>query len=107
MVSEKKYHILDSEHTDPKRIKAEREKARALKKTQWWQSQLVKGVCYHCQGKFEKSQLTMDHLIPLARGGKSVKGNLVVSCLKCNQEKKLEAPVDALFEQLKKEREGK
>ncbi len=100
-----KYHELSAEHTDPKRLKAEREKARELKKTQWWLDQLNRGVCHYCQNKFSKDELTMDHVIPLARGGTSTKGNIVPACRSCNQSKKLDSPLDALFEQIKKEKE--
>ncbi len=30
----------------------------------------------------------MDHLVPLARGGRSTKGNLVPACKECNTKKK-------------------
>ena len=30
----------------------------------------------------------MDHIVPLSRGGKSTKGNLVVACEPCNSDKK-------------------
>jgi len=30
----------------------------------------------------------MDHLVPLSRGGRSVKGNLVPACKDCNTKKK-------------------
>jgi 5-methylcytosine-specific restriction protein A len=99
-----RYHILDAKHTDPARIKREREKARELRKTRWWLDQVNRGLCHHCGGKFKASELTMDHLIPLARGGTSAKGNIVCSCRSCNQSKKLETPVDDLFEQLERER---
>jgi 5-methylcytosine-specific restriction enzyme A len=32
--------------------------------------------------------LTMDHLVPLIRGGRSTKGNLVPACKPCNTKKK-------------------
>jgi 5-methylcytosine-specific restriction protein A len=100
----RKYHELNASHTDPGRIKREREKARELRKTQWWRDQLNRGICHHCGKKFASEQLTMDHLVPLARGGTSAKGNIVCSCRSCNQDKKLEMPVDSLFEQLERER---
>jgi 5-methylcytosine-specific restriction endonuclease McrA len=102
-----KFHELTSGHTDPARIKRERQKARDLKKTQWWLDQINRGVCHHCQQKFPAAQLTMDHLIPLARGGTSAKGNIVCACMKCNQDKKLDTPVDSLFEQLERERKSR
>jgi 5-methylcytosine-specific restriction protein A len=44
---------------DPKFLKKEREKARELKKTSWWNQKLQAGVCYYCEGKFPKDQLTI------------------------------------------------
>lgn len=66
----------------------ERAKARELRGSLWWRQQLGKGVCYHCGGRFEREDLTMDHLIPLARGGQTSKKNVVVSCKRCNSQKK-------------------
>ena len=54
-------------------IRKEREKARKLRQSQWWRQQIGRGLCFHCGKKFEKADLTMDHLLPLARGGKSTK----------------------------------
>jgi len=97
----KPYYFLESTHTDPKRIKREREKAKALRKTHWWVNQLNAGICHYCGQHFEGSELTMDHVIPLARGGQSTKGNLVPSCRSCNQTKGLGTPVESLFDSLK------
>jgi 5-methylcytosine-specific restriction endonuclease McrA len=36
----------------------------------------------------------MDHLVPIVRGGKSTKGNLVPSCQKCNAERKYRLPFE-------------
>ncbi len=69
---------------DKSQIKKEREKARALKKSQWWKQQIGPGICYHCGEKFPKEELTMDHLLPISRGGKSTKKNVVPSCHGCN-----------------------
>ncbi len=77
---------------DEKEIKKEREKARELRKTAWWKNKLSKGECYWCHRKFEVSELTMDHIIPIARGGKSSKNNLVVACKECNNNKKYLLP---------------
>lgn len=94
------YYILDSENVDPARLKKEREKARELRKTGWWKNQLSKGVCHYCGQKFKADELTMDHVVPLARGGRSVKGNLVPSCMECNQKKRLETPAEAILKKL-------
>ncbi len=42
----------------------------------------------------------MDHVIPVARGGTSTKGNVVPACLACNQSKAAQAPIDAVLEAL-------
>ena len=68
-------------------IKSQRERARKLKKTRWWKQKLEAGVCYHCGRHFLKTHLSMDHLIPLARGGHSDKNNIVLSCKACNSQK--------------------
>jgi 5-methylcytosine-specific restriction protein A len=76
------------ETADPAHIRRERDKAREIRASSWWRQQIGKGVCYHCEGKFAREELTMDHLIPLSRGGKSNKKNIVVSCKQCNSLKK-------------------
>lgn len=97
------YH-LEKENTDPRRLKAEREKARELRASAWWKEKLAKGTCYYCEKTFKAAELTMDHLVPLARGGLSKKNNLVPACKECNAKKKLHTPVDLLFQQLEAEK---
>jgi 5-methylcytosine-specific restriction enzyme A len=94
------YYEINLTEADQRRIKKERETARLLKKTHWWQNQLNKGICHHCGKKFQKADLTLDHLVPLARGGKSTKGNMVPSCKSCNAAKKLDTPVDRILAQM-------
>jgi 5-methylcytosine-specific restriction endonuclease McrA len=95
------YYILDPAHTDPRRVKAEREKAQKLRKSQWWLSLVNRGLCHYCGGKFAAQELTMDHVVPIARGGTSTQGNIVPACRECNRDKKLETPVDAILKQLR------
>ena len=85
---------------DEKHRKREREKARALRKSRWWQQKLEEGLCHYCGECFEKRLLTMDHIVPVARGGKSVKGNVVVCCKACNTEKAAKTPAELILEQL-------
>jgi len=75
-------------------IQRERRKARELRSSQWWKRKRGNGICAHCGGKFPPRELTMDHLVPIARGGKSTKGNVVPSCKKCNNEKKYRLPFE-------------
>lgn len=76
------FYPASSEH-----IKKEKQRARKLKNTSWWQKQLSKGICYICQKKFLQNELTMEHLVPLVRGGFSVKNNVVTCCKTCNSSK--------------------
>jgi len=73
---------------DAKVIRQERQKARDLRKTQWWKNRRAGNICYYCEAPTPALQLTMDHLVPLARGGRSVKSNLVPCCKSCNTQKK-------------------
>ncbi len=75
-------------------LRRERARARELRKTRWWQQKTAAGICYYCGCKVAFSSLTMDHLIPLARGGRSTKDNLVPSCKACNNKKKTMLPVE-------------
>ena len=42
----------------------------------------------------------MDHVVPLSRGGRSVKGNIVPCCKECNNNKKYKTPVEMILENL-------
>ena len=79
---------------DTEYIKKERQKAKELKKTLWWRNKLNKKECYYCAQKFDIEDLSMDHLVPLVRGGRSTKNNVVVACKKCNSEKKYKTLVE-------------
>jgi 5-methylcytosine-specific restriction protein A len=80
--------------------KKEKAKARELRQSQWWRQQLGTGVCYHCANKFKADDLTMDHLIPIVRGGKSDKKNCVVSCKGCNTKKGYKTRAEMAMEEL-------
>ncbi|MFH1075258.1 MAG: HNH endonuclease [Pseudomonadota bacterium] len=75
-------------------LKRERQKARDMRRTEWWKRQCAKGVCYYCKREFPSSFLTMDHIVPIVRGGKSVRGNIVPACKECNTKKQCLVPVE-------------
>lgn len=75
-------------------IRRERAKARDLRKTRWWQQKSAAGICYYCGVRVVHRELTMDHLVPLTRGGRSTKDNLVPCCKSCNTKKKSMLPVE-------------
>lgn len=46
-----------------------------------------KSICYLCSRKLEKHEITIDHVIPLARSGPHSAANLRVACGPCNFKK--------------------
>ena len=86
--------------------KKEKAKARELRASAWWKGQLGRGICYHCEQKFKTSDLTMDHLIPIARGGKSDKKNCVPSCKECNTKKGYKTRAELAFSEMKNSQEN-
>lgn len=81
-----KYQDFDG--VDDARIRHEKGKARELRKSRWWKQKIAPGVCHYCGGHFLPHELTMDHVVPLARGGVSSKNNLVPCCKECNNSKR-------------------
>jgi 5-methylcytosine-specific restriction endonuclease McrA len=79
---------------DEKHIRKEKEKARELRRKLWWKQRLDMGICHYCGRKFKPEELTMDHVVPLARGGTSTKGNVVPACKECNSKKKYMLPLE-------------
>jgi 5-methylcytosine-specific restriction enzyme A len=79
---------------DPDALKRARARARELRQSAWWKRRIADGVCYYCRARVGPRRLTMDHLVPLGRGGRSVRGNVVPACLACNQRKKALVPVE-------------
>lgn len=79
---------------DERHIRKEKEKARELRKKGWWKNKLSEGVCHYCGEKFLPAELTMDHIVPVARGGTSTKGNVVPACKECNSKKKYLLPIE-------------
>ncbi|MDR0453327.1 MAG: HNH endonuclease [Deferribacteraceae bacterium] len=82
------FHI----HITENEIKVEKRKARELRRTRWWKEKLYSGLCEYCGKKIPPEELTMDHIVPLIRGGKSVKNNIAVCCKACNNSKKYLLP---------------
>ena len=81
----------DLEDGDQRR---ERHKARDLRNSQWWKRRVAKGICYYCKRAFAPGILTMDHIVPISRGGKTTKGNVAPCCKECNTAKKQMLPIE-------------
>ncbi|MDA3926376.1 MAG: HNH endonuclease signature motif containing protein [Kiritimatiellae bacterium] len=87
---------------DEKHVARERAKARELRKSVWWKQQLDAGRCRYCGKKVGGDVLTLDHVVPVARGGCSNKGNVVPACRDCNQKKKYLTPAEQILADLEK-----
>lgn len=79
---------------DEDQIKLERNKARELRKSPWWKNRVARGLCHYCQEKMAPALLTLDHIVPVSRGGRTTKGNCVPCCKECNNKKKSLTPVE-------------
>jgi len=75
-------------------IRRERDKSRELRRSRWWQNRLALGRCHWCGGEFPPEELTMDHILPLARGGKASRSNVVPACKACNSKKSYLLPIE-------------
>ena len=89
---------------DDQHVAREREKARVLRKSAWWLQQLQSGTCHYCGKRVGAEALTMDHVVPVARGGTSSKGNVMPACAACNKSKKYLTPAEQILAEL--ERDG-
>lgn len=75
-------------------IAREKRKARELRQSQWWKNRRGHGRCYYCGKAVPPRELTMDHVVPIIRGGKSTKSNVVPCCKPCNERKKYLLPIE-------------
>ncbi|MEI7817475.1 MAG: HNH endonuclease [Desulfuromonadales bacterium] len=85
------HFILEISESD---VKREREKSRELRKSRWWKNRVALGRCHYCDGFFVPEELTMDHLVPVSRGGKASRNNVVPACKECNSRKKYLLPIE-------------
>ena len=86
---EEYYVPADEEH-----IAREKNKAKELRRSQWWKNRRASGRCHYCQDAFAPRELTMDHVVPLSRGGRTAKSNVVPCCKECNNQKQDLLPLE-------------
>lgn len=51
--------------------------------------------CQYCGCKYNKNQLTLDHVVPIVQGGRKSWENIVTACKPCNQRKGGRTPAQA------------
>jgi 5-methylcytosine-specific restriction endonuclease McrA len=44
-------------------------------------------TCQYCGKRYDRSELTLDHVTPRSRGGTSTWNNIVLACIRCNMRK--------------------
>ena len=79
---------------DPDHVRREKAKAREIRESQWWRNRRGTGICYYCHRRFPPKELTMDHIVPVIRGGFSNRSNIVPCCKECNSRKSYLLPVE-------------
>jgi 5-methylcytosine-specific restriction endonuclease McrA len=52
-------------------------------------------TCQYCRAAFATEDLTFDHVIPRARGGRTSWENIVTACVDCNSQKGARTPEEA------------
>ena len=52
-------------------------------------------MCQYCARRFPERELTLDHVVPVVRGGKKNWENIVTACTPCNQKKGDSTPEEA------------
>ncbi len=59
-------------------------------------------TCQYCGKKFPRSELSIDHIVPVSRGGRTTWENVVCCCVECNKKKGGRLPEEAGMKLLKK-----
>lgn len=52
-------------------------------------------TCQYCAHRFESEDLTFDHVVPVAQGGRRSWENIVTACQPCNRRKDARTPTEA------------
>jgi len=92
---------------DERHVARERAKARVLRNSAWWREQIRSGVCRYCGKTVGADALTLDHVVPVARGGTSTRGNVVPACVACNREKNVLTPAERILTELERDAAAK
>ncbi len=72
---------------DDDTLRREKARARELRQTAWWRRRISTGRCHYCGRDVGAKALTVDHVVPLVRGGRSIRANMVPACRECNHKK--------------------
>ena len=81
MKNRKRNQLIRQKSTSVKAYRFEMQKI----KLQLWKE--YGNICVYCGKPFIFKDLTLDHIVPLTKDGKSNKKNLVLCCQSCNSKK--------------------
>ncbi len=59
-------------------------------------------TCQYCGKRYSSSELSLDHVVPRSRGGRSTWVNLVCCCVRCNSKKGGMSPSEARLKLIRK-----
>ena len=81
--------------------KGKRRRGPEAKRRRWLIRCLVNasgGKCCYCDKQCTRDEMTVDHIVPLSRGGLDEVTNLRLACFGCNQEKGNGTALDVFIE---------
>ena len=96
-----RYRNSEKGRAEMRRYDAERRGAvskipNSLTSSEW--IEIMRAHCYRCHYCQRRTKLTLDHVIPLSRGGTHTKENIVPACQSCNSKKHTAIiPITELF----------
>jgi 5-methylcytosine-specific restriction endonuclease McrA len=59
-------------------------------------------ICQYCGEHFPRGELSLDHVVPISRGGRTTWSNVICCCVECNKRKGGRIPKEAGMKLLKK-----
>jgi len=59
-----------------------------------------KGRCIYCEQRVTREQATLDHKMPVTRGGQNTETNCSISCMWCNKDKGILSHEEYFYKQL-------
>lgn len=79
---------ISKQVSEAKRRAAKRSASGGFTSDDWRRILEIQTRCYYCKRRFTKSRRpTIDHIVPLSKGGQHVKENIIAACGKCNSSK--------------------
>ncbi len=87
-----KYVLVNKSHCQNRRALKKKFKGKITKQHLEGQYVIQEGKCYYCSNPILKEKMTVDHYIPLSKGGLHDDSNIVLACNFCNCSKKDKMP---------------